>query len=142
MEKAGIVDDLIVYKMNDEKIFCSGNASNIEKIGIIFLIIMKKFGAQLSKFQMKLLSSRFKSKSSRNPSKLTDTNLSEIPYYHFTVGTVAGRKRNYFQTWLIQEVAVSEIYFGNEKCRKTLGRIDKWKNWTYSLWIGLRYFED
>lgn len=50
--------------------------------------------------------------------KLTETNLSEIPYYHFTVGSVAG----------VSEVIISntgytgsggfEIYFKNESAEK------------------------
>ena len=117
--KGGIVDDLIVYKMNDEKYFVVVNASNIEKDWNHFSHYNEKFGAQLSNIsdETSLIAIQGP-KAVETLQKLTDTNLSEIPYYHFTVGTVA----------VVENVIISntgytgsggfEIYFGNESAEK------------------------
>ena len=115
----GIVDDLIVYKMNDEKYFVVVNASNIEKDWNHMSKYNEKFGAKLtnSSDEMSLLAIQGP-KAAETLQKLTETNLSEIPYYHFTVGKIAG----------IDDVIISntgytgsggfEIYFKNEDAEK------------------------
>ncbi|WP_226064292.1 glycine cleavage system aminomethyltransferase GcvT [Kaistella polysaccharea] len=115
----GIVDDLIVYKMNDEKYFVVVNASNIEKDWNHISKHNEKFGATLTNAsdEMSLLAIQGP-KASETLQKLTDINLSEIPYYHFTVGTIAG----------VSDVIISntgytgsggfEIYFNNEDALK------------------------
>lgn len=115
----GIVDDLIVYKMNDEKYFIVVNASNIEKDWNHISKYNEKFGAKMtnSSDEMSLLAIQGP-KAVETLQKLTETNLSEIPYYHFTVGKIAG----------IDDVIISntgytgsggfEIYFKNEDAEK------------------------
>lgn len=115
----GIVDDLIVYKMNDEKYFVVVNASNIEKDWNHISKYNEKFGAKMtnSSDEMSLLAIQGP-KAAETLQKLTETNLSEIPYYHFTVGKIAG----------IDDVIISntgytgsggfEIYFKNEDAEK------------------------
>ena len=115
----GIVDDLIVYKMNDEKYFVVVNASNIEKDWNHISKYNEKFGAKMtnSSDEMSLLAIQGP-KAAETLQKLTETNLSEIPYYHFTVGKIAG----------IDDVIISntgytgsggfEIYFKNEDSEK------------------------
>ena len=115
----GIVDDLIVYKMNDEKYFVVVNASNIEKDWNHISKYNEKFGAKMtnSSDEMSLLAIQGP-KAVETLQKLTETNLSEIPYYHFTVGKIAG----------IDDVIISntgytgsggfEIYFKNEDAEK------------------------
>ena len=115
----GIVDDLIVYKMNDEKYFVVVNASNIEKDWNHISKYNEKFGAKMtnSSDEMSLLAIQGP-KAVETLQKLTETNLSEIPYYHFTVGKIAG----------IDDVIISntgytgsggfEIYFKNEDSEK------------------------
>ena len=111
----GIVDDLIVYKMNDEKYFVVVNASNIDKDWNHIQKYNEKFGAQMTNAsdEMSLLAIQGP-KATAILQKLTDVKLEEIPYYHFTVGSVAG----------VQDVIISntgytgsggfEIYFRNE----------------------------
>lgn len=111
----GIVDDLIVYKIGHEKYFVVVNASNIEKDWNHISAYNEKFGAQLTNVSddMSLLAIQGP-KATEILQKLTDTVLSEIPYYHFKIGTVAG----------VSEVIISntgytgsggfEIYFKNE----------------------------
>lgn len=115
----GIVDDLIVYKMADEKYFVVVNASNIEKDWNHISKYNEKFGAKLTNAsdEMSLIAIQGP-KATETLQKLTDTQLSEIPYYHFTVGTVAG----------VSDVIISntgytgsggfEVYFKNESAEK------------------------
>lgn len=115
----GIVDDLIVYRMNAEKYFVVVNASNIEKDWVHISKYNEKFGAKLTNAsdEMSLLAIQGP-KATETLQKVTDINLSEIPYYHFTVGTVAG----------VSDVIISntgytgsggfEIYFQNEDALK------------------------
>lgn len=115
----GIVDDLIVYKMNNEKYFVVVNASNIEKDWNHISKYNEQFGAKItnSSDEMSLLAIQGP-KAAETLQKLTETNLSEIPYYHFTVGKIAE----------IDDVIISntgytgsggfEIYFKNEEAEK------------------------
>ncbi|MFY7845543.1 glycine cleavage system aminomethyltransferase GcvT, partial [Chryseobacterium gambrini] len=117
-ENGGIVDDLIVYKMEDDKYFVVVNASNIDK-DWDHISKYNTFGAQMTNAsdEMSLLAVQGP-KATEILQKLTETNLSEIPYYHFTVGSVAG----------VNEVIISntgytgsggfEIYFKNESAEK------------------------
>ncbi|QQV03506.1 MULTISPECIES: glycine cleavage system aminomethyltransferase GcvT [Chryseobacterium] len=117
-ENGGIVDDLIVYKMDDEKYFVVVNASNIDK-DWSHISKYNTFGAVMTNAsdEMSLLAVQGP-KATEILQKLTETNLSEIPYYNFTVGSVAG----------VSDVIISntgytgsggfEIYFKNESAEK------------------------
>ena len=112
----GIVDDLIVYKMADEKYFVVVNASNIEKDWNHISKHNEKFGAKLTNAsdEMSLIAIQGP-KATETLQKLTETNLSEIPYYHFTEGKIAG-----FDDVIISNTGYTgsggfEIYFKNEK---------------------------
>ncbi len=111
----GIVDDLIVYKMADEKYFVVVNASNIDKDWAHISKYNEKFGAKMTNISddMSLLAIQGP-RATEILQKLTDVTLADIPYYHFTVGAVDG----------VQDVIISntgytgsggfEIYFKNE----------------------------
>ena len=115
----GIVDDLIVYKMANEKHFVVVNASNIDKDWDHISKYNEKFGATLKNAsdEMSLIAIQGP-KATETLQKLTDSNLADIPYYHFIVGTVAG----------VSDVIISntgytgsggfEIYFKNEDAVK------------------------
>lgn len=117
-EDGGIVDDLIVYKMEDNKYFVVVNASNIEK-DWNHISKYNTFGANMTNAsdEMSLLAVQGP-KATEILQKLTETNLSEIPYYNFTVGSVAG----------VSDVIISntgytgsggfEIYFKNENAEQ------------------------
>ena len=123
-EKGGIVDDLIVYKMNDDKYFVVVNASNIDKDWAHISKYNEKFGATMTNAsdEMSLIAIQGP-KAVETLQKLTSTNLSEIPYYHFTTGEVAG----------VQNVIISntgytgsggfEIYFDNAAAEKLWNEI-------------------
>ena len=86
-ENGGIVDDLLVYKFNDKKYMLVVNASNIEK-DWNWISQHNNQSVTLSNVSddMALLAVQGP-KAESILQKLTDTNLSEIKYYHFTVGT-------------------------------------------------------
>ncbi len=91
-EKGGIVDDLIAYKFADEKYMLVVNASNIEK-DWNWVNSHNTMGAKLTN-----ISDEFSLFAVQGPKaveavqSLTPVNLSEIKFYHFTVGEFAGVK--------------------------------------------------
>lgn len=82
---------------------------------------MKKFGAQLSNIsdETSLIAIQGP-KAVETLQKLTDTNLSEIPYYHFTVGTVAGVENVIISNTGYTGSGGFEIYF-ETKMQKNFG---------------------
>ena len=87
----GIVDDLLVYKINDEKYLLVVNASNKDK-DLAWITDQNKFiGAQIEDIsdQTCLLAVQGP-KSVEILQKLTTVNLSEISYYSFIIGDFAG----------------------------------------------------
>ncbi|MDV3752169.1 glycine cleavage system aminomethyltransferase GcvT [Elizabethkingia anophelis] len=117
-ENGGIVDDLIVYKIADEKYFVVVNASNIDK-DWNHISKYNTFGAKMTNASddMSLIAIQGP-KATEILQKLTDTPLADIPYYNFTIGAVAD----------VQDVIISntgytgsggfEIYFKNENAVK------------------------
>ncbi len=117
-ENGGIVDDLIVYKIADEKYFVVVNASNIDK-DWNHINNHNTFGAIMTNAsdEMSLLAIQGP-KATEILQKLTPVQLQNLPYYHFTIGEVAG----------VQDVIISntgytgsggfEIYFKNEDAEK------------------------
>jgi aminomethyltransferase len=90
-ENGGVVDDLLVYRFHGEKFLLVVNASNIEKDWNHIAEYNARFGAEMSNqsddyclfaVQGPQVSAFLQS--------LTDVNLSEIPYYHFRTGSMAG----------------------------------------------------
>lgn len=115
----GIVDDLIVYKMAGEKYFVVVNASNIEKDWNHISKYNEKFGAKLTNAsdEMSLIAIQGP-KATQTLQKLTETNLAEIPYYHFTEGSVAGVSGVIISNTGYTGSGGFEIYFKNENAVK------------------------
>lgn len=90
-EDGGIVDDLLVYRYNAEKYLLVVNASNIDKDFNWIQKFASNYDAKLTNHSdaYSLLAIQGPN-AEKTIQKLTSTNLSEIPYYHFTEGTVAG----------------------------------------------------
>ncbi len=88
-EHGGMVDDLLVYRLEDGYMMVV-NASNIAK-DFNWLADHRPSGVQLSDISddtaLLALQGRFAGKTLQ---KLTDLDLSEIRYYHFARGSVAG----------------------------------------------------
>ncbi len=90
-DQGGIVDDLLVYRYNQEMFLLVINASNIDKDLAWINKNNENFGATV-----KNVSDDFSLLAIQGPNaikalqKLTDVNLSDIPYYHFVEGQLAG----------------------------------------------------
>ncbi|RNA62097.1 glycine cleavage system aminomethyltransferase GcvT [Chryseobacterium nematophagum] len=117
-ENGGIVDDLIVYKMEDDKYFVVVNASNIDK-DWNHILKYNTFGAKMTNASddMSLLAIQGP-KATEILQKLTDINLSQIPYYNFTVGTIAGINNVIISNTGYTGSGGFEIYFKNEDAVK------------------------
>lgn len=126
----GIVDDLIVYKMAEEKYLLVVNASNIEK-DWNWINSHNSVGATLENISdtMSLFAVQGP-KAFEALQSLTPINLSEIKFYHFTVGEFAG----------VSDVIISgtgytgaggfEIYVRNEVAEQVWNKIfEAGKNW-------------
>jgi aminomethyltransferase len=88
----GIVDDLLVYKMADDKFLLVVNASNMEKDLSWIQEHNAKFGCKITDISDDTALIAVQGpKATEILQKLTDVNLSEIPYYHFKIGTFAGK---------------------------------------------------
>ncbi|CAN5293815.1 glycine cleavage system aminomethyltransferase GcvT [soil metagenome] len=90
--KGGIVDDLLVYKMNDDKYLLVVNASNMEK-DWNWISKHNSQGVKMTNISddISLLAVQGP-KAMPTLQKLTDADLASIPYYSFTIGTLAGVK--------------------------------------------------
>jgi aminomethyltransferase len=122
-DKGGIVDDLIVYKFEDEKYMLVVNASNIDK-DWAWINQHNTMGADLENISDTLsLFAVQGPKAIEAVQALTPVNLSEVKFYHFTVGEFAG----------VQDVIISgtgytgaggfEIYVKNEDAEKVWNAI-------------------
>ncbi len=88
--KGGIVDDIIVYKYEEEKYLIVVNAANIDKDWKWFLL-NNSLNATLENASDEISQLAIQGpKAMETLQKLTDVNLSEIPFYNFTTGTFAG----------------------------------------------------
>jgi aminomethyltransferase len=122
-ETGGIVDDLIVYKYSNEKYMLVVNASNIEK-DWNWVNQHNTMGAELKNISDELsLFAVQGPKAIEAVQSLTPVNLSEVKFYHFTVGEFAG----------VADVIISgtgytgaggfEIYVKNEDAEKVWNAI-------------------
>lgn len=122
-EKGGIVDDLIVYKFEDEKYMLVVNASNIDK-DWAWINQHNTMDAKLENISDTLsLFAVQGPKAIEAVQALTPVNLSEVKFYHFTVGEFAG----------VQDVIISgtgytgaggfEIYVKNEDAEQVWNAI-------------------
>lgn len=115
-ETGGVVDDLLVYRMAENQYYLVVNASNIEKDWNWIVQHNTDGGVNMQNLsESTCLFAVQGPKALATLQKLTEIDLSNIPYYHFRVGTVAG----------IEDVIVSatgytgaggfEVYVSNEK---------------------------
>ncbi|MBK3519002.1 glycine cleavage system aminomethyltransferase GcvT [Carboxylicivirga marina] len=88
--KGGIVDDLLVYKYEEEKYLLVVNASNIDK-DWAWVSEQNTMGADIENASDSISQLAIQGpKAEAVLQKLTEVNLSEVPYYTFTVGAIAG----------------------------------------------------
>ncbi|MBI1308012.1 MAG: glycine cleavage system aminomethyltransferase GcvT [Bacteroidetes bacterium] len=120
-ESGGIVDDLIVYRWDENEFYAVVNASNIEKDWnwIVKQNEEKGFGAEMENLSdgMSLLAIQGPN-ALKTIQKLTDVNLSEIEFYHFNRGTVAGVEHVIISNTGYTGAGGFELYFANEDAEK------------------------
>ncbi|MBL7882587.1 MAG: glycine cleavage system aminomethyltransferase GcvT [Bacteroidia bacterium] len=117
-DKGGIVDDLLVYRINDKEYMLVVNASNIEKDWNW----ISKFNTK--GVEMKNISDSVSLLAVQGPKaaqalqKLTDVNLAEMPYYTFKKGTFNGVDNVVISNTGYTGAGGFEIYFANEVADK------------------------
>ena len=116
--KGGIVDDLLVYRIDDKTYLLVVNASNIQK-DWNWISKHNTFGVD-----MKDISDRTSLLAVQGPKaidvlqKLTDIKLADIPYYHFKKGTFAGLENIVLSNTGYTGSGGFEIYFDNDVAEK------------------------
>lgn len=110
-EDGGIVDDLLVYQYEPEKYLLVVNASNIEK-DWNWCVSHNTEGAELENASDTMGQLAVQGpKAILALQKLTDINLSEIPYYTFKVGEFAGQKNVIISNTGYTGAGGFELYF-------------------------------
>ena len=110
-ETGGIVDDLLVYKMADEEYMCVVNAGNIDKDWAWFT------QHNTSNAELKNISDNIALLAIQGPKaaealqSLTEVDLKSLPYYHFTVGKLAGIENVIISATGYTGAGGFEIYF-------------------------------
>ena len=123
--EGGIVDDLLVYRINEETYMLVVNASNIEK-DWNWISSFNTEGVD-----MKDISDRTSLLAVQGPNataalqSLTDVNLSEMDYYTFKKGTFAGVDNVLISATGYTGAGGFEIYFDNEHANKIWDAIFK-----------------
>lgn len=114
----GIVDDLLVYRNNQNEYYLVVNASNIEK-DWNWIASHNTFGVQ-----MENLSDNYSLFAVQGPNaikvlqKLTDVDLSSMEYYSFKTGTMAGCEHIIISNTGYTGAGGFELYVFNEDARK------------------------
>jgi aminomethyltransferase len=117
-EQGGIVDDLLVYRMDEKTYMLVVNASNIEK-DWDWISKFNSFGVD-----MKNISDRTSLLAVQGPKaaqalqSLTDTDLSAMEYYTFVKGTFAGVDNVVISATGYTGAGGFELYFDNEHADK------------------------
>ena len=111
----GIVDDLLVYRVNEEMYLLVVNASNIDKDWNHLSELNKEFGANMvNKSDDTSLLAVQGPKATAALQSLTDMTLSDMEYYTFKIGTFAGVENVVVSTTGYTGAGGFEIYFPNE----------------------------
>ncbi len=117
-DKGGIVDDLLVYRIDEKTYMLVVNASNIEKD---WNWIMRH---NTEHVEMKNISEKTSLLAVQGPKailalqKLTNINLSDIPYYSFKKGKFAGVDNVVVSNTGYTGAGGFEVYFENEVAEK------------------------
>ena len=123
--EGGIVDDLLVYKINDEEYYLVVNASNIEK-DWNWISKHNTFGVEMINVSdnTSLLAVQGP-KAAEALQSLTDVKLAEMKYYTFTVGTFAGIPNVVISATGYTGAGGFELYFNNEHANQIWDAIFK-----------------
>lgn len=120
----GIVDDLLVYRVNEEMYLLVVNASNIDKDWNHLSELNKEFGATMvNKSEETSLLAVQGPKATAALQSLTDMTLSDMEYYTFKTGTFAGVENVVVSTTGYTGAGGFEIYFPNENANEMWDKI-------------------
>ncbi len=120
----GIVDDLLVYRVNEELYLLVVNASNIDKDWNHLSELNKEFGATMvNKSDETSLLAVQGPKAAEALQSLTDMTLSDMEYYTFKIGTFAGVENVVVSTTGYTGAGGFEIYFPNENANDMWDKI-------------------
>lgn len=120
----GIVDDLLVYRVNEEMYLLVVNASNIDKDWNHLSELNKEFGATMvNKSDETSLLAVQGPKAAEALQSLTDMTLSDMEYYTFKIGTFAGVENVVVSTTGYTGAGGFEIYFPNENANEMWDKI-------------------
>lgn len=115
-DDAGVVDDLLVYKFNDKRFMIVVNASNVEKD--FAWMKEQSLGASLRNESDSTAELALQGPKAQSVlQKLTETNLSEIKFFHFREISVAGVSCIVSRTGYTGEDGF-EIYFPSSEAVK------------------------
>ncbi len=121
--KGGIVDDLLVYKYEDQKYLLVVNAGNIDK-DWAWCIEQNTVGAILENASDTISQLAIQGpKATELLQSLTSVNLSEIEYYSFTNGEFAGIKDVIISNTGYTGAGGFELYFYNKDVEKAWATI-------------------
>lgn len=122
-KSGGIVDDLIVYKINDEEYMLVVNASNMEK-DWNWVNENNDLGVELENASDQYCLFAVQGpKATQVLQKLTDVDLNEIRYYHFEIGSIAGAYNVIISATGYTGSGGFELYVKNKDARKVWDNI-------------------
>lgn len=121
--KGGIVDDLLVYFYEPDKYMLVVNAANIEK-DWNWVNIQNDTGAELENASDNISQLAIQGpKATATLQKLTDINLSEIRFYNFVTGKIAGVDDVIISATGYTGAGGFELYFRNDVAEKVWNAI-------------------
>ncbi len=116
--RGGIVDDLLVYCYGPEKYMLVVNAANIQK-DWDWIVSQNDVGAELENASDRISQLAIQGpKAMETLQKLTEINLSEIKYYTFVTGKIAGADDVIISATGYTGSGGFELYFRNELAEK------------------------
>ncbi len=123
--KGGIVDDLLVYRIDDKTYMLVVNASNIEK-DWNWISKQNTFGVEMIDISERTsLLAVQGPKAMETLQKLTEIKLADMPYYHFAKGKFAGEDNILVSNTGYTGSGGFEIYFDNAVAEKMWDAIFK-----------------
>jgi aminomethyltransferase len=122
--EGGIVDDLLVYKMSEERYMLVVNASNMEKDLNWIRKHNDKYGCSITDISDKTALIAVQGpKATEILQKLTSEKLNDIPYYHFKTGHFAGKDNVIISATGYTGAGGFEIYCRNEDAEEIWDKI-------------------
>ncbi len=118
-EHGGVVDDLIVYKLEDQKYLLVVNASNIDKDWKFVQLYNQKFNANITNQSAEYgLIALQGPKAEEILLQFTNVNVHDVPYYHFTIGNIGDVENVIISNTGYTGSGGYELYIKNEEVEK------------------------